>query len=61
MRFVSLFSVQVLFGLVTGSEKQYAPRSSSVNTQEPYNILPLANTQIRSESREPSTVHRVSI
>ncbi|XP_019714149.1 conserved oligomeric Golgi complex subunit 1 [Hippocampus comes] len=39
----------VLFGLVTGSEKQYAPRSSSVNTQEPYNILPLANTQIRFE------------
>ncbi|XP_077389939.1 conserved oligomeric Golgi complex subunit 1 isoform X1 [Festucalex cinctus] len=37
----------VLFGLVTCSEKQFAPRSSSINTQEPYNILPLANTQIR--------------
>ncbi|KAM9783401.1 conserved oligomeric Golgi complex subunit 1 isoform X1 [Syngnathus typhle] len=37
----------VLFGLVTGSEKQFAPRSSSVNSQEPYNILPMANTQIR--------------
>ncbi|XP_061606022.1 conserved oligomeric Golgi complex subunit 1 isoform X1 [Phyllopteryx taeniolatus] len=39
----------VLFGLVTGSEKQFASRSSSVNSQEPYNILPLSNSQIRFE------------
>ncbi|XP_056143622.1 conserved oligomeric Golgi complex subunit 1 isoform X2 [Lampris incognitus] len=37
----------VLLGLLTGTEKQFAPRSSSVNSQEPYNILPLANSQIR--------------
>ncbi|KAM3863538.1 conserved oligomeric Golgi complex subunit 1 [Diretmus argenteus] len=37
----------VLFGLLTGSEKQFVSRSSSVNSQEPYNILPLASSQIR--------------
>ncbi|XP_040918206.1 conserved oligomeric Golgi complex subunit 1 isoform X2 [Toxotes jaculatrix] len=37
----------VLLGLLTGSEKQFAARSGSVNSQEPYNILPLANSQIR--------------
>ncbi|XP_047214084.1 conserved oligomeric Golgi complex subunit 1-like isoform X2 [Girardinichthys multiradiatus] len=37
----------VLLGLLTGSEKQFAPRSSTVNSQEPYNILPLASSQIR--------------
>lgn len=37
----------VLLGLLTGSEKQFASRSSTVNSQEPYNILPLASSQIR--------------
>ncbi|XP_072550253.1 conserved oligomeric Golgi complex subunit 1 isoform X2 [Salminus brasiliensis] len=37
----------VLLGLLTGTEKQFAPRSSSVSSQEPYNILPLASSQIR--------------
>ncbi|XP_042250017.1 conserved oligomeric Golgi complex subunit 1 isoform X2 [Thunnus maccoyii] len=37
----------VLLGLLTGSEKQFASRSSSVNSQEPYNILPLTSSQIR--------------
>lgn len=37
----------VLLGLLTGSEKQFALRSSTVNSQEPYNILPLASSQIR--------------
>ncbi|KAK5618020.1 hypothetical protein CRENBAI_023353 [Crenichthys baileyi] len=37
----------VLLGLLTGSEKQFAPRSSTVNSQEPYSILPLASSQIR--------------
>lgn len=37
----------VLLGLLTGSEKQFSLRSSSVNSQEPYNILPLASSQIR--------------
>uniref|UniRef100_A0A7N8XGJ9 Conserved oligomeric Golgi complex subunit 1 n=1 Tax=Mastacembelus armatus TaxID=205130 RepID=A0A7N8XGJ9_9TELE len=37
----------MLLGLLTGSEKQFASRSSSVNSQEPYNILPLASNQIR--------------
>ncbi|XP_028455468.1 conserved oligomeric Golgi complex subunit 1 isoform X1 [Perca flavescens] len=37
----------VLLGLLTGSEKQFALRSSSLNSQEPYNILPLASSQIR--------------
>ncbi|XP_057716981.1 conserved oligomeric Golgi complex subunit 1 isoform X1 [Corythoichthys intestinalis] len=37
----------VLYGLVTGSEKSFTPQSSSVNSQEPYNILPMSNTQIR--------------
>ncbi|XP_036446091.1 conserved oligomeric Golgi complex subunit 1 isoform X1 [Colossoma macropomum] len=37
----------VLLGLLTGTEKQFAPRSSSVGSQEPYNILPLASSQIR--------------
>ncbi|XP_071765969.2 conserved oligomeric Golgi complex subunit 1 isoform X2 [Centroberyx gerrardi] len=37
----------VLLGLLTGSEKQFASRSGSVNSQEPYNILPLASSQIR--------------
>ncbi|XP_036194894.1 conserved oligomeric Golgi complex subunit 1 isoform X1 [Myotis myotis] len=37
----------VLFGLVTGTENQFAPRSSTFNSQEPHNILPLASSQIR--------------
>ncbi|XP_034566535.1 conserved oligomeric Golgi complex subunit 1 isoform X1 [Notolabrus celidotus] len=37
----------VLLGLLTGSEKQFSLRSGSVNSQEPYNILPLASSQIR--------------
>ncbi|XP_037545308.1 conserved oligomeric Golgi complex subunit 1 [Nematolebias whitei] len=37
----------VLLGLLTGSEKQFTSRSSALNTQEPYNILPLASSQIR--------------
>ncbi|XP_070778584.1 conserved oligomeric Golgi complex subunit 1 isoform X2 [Enoplosus armatus] len=37
----------VLLGLLTGSEKQFPSRSSSVNSQEAYNILPLASSQIR--------------
>uniref|UniRef100_A0AAR2J631 Conserved oligomeric Golgi complex subunit 1 n=1 Tax=Pygocentrus nattereri TaxID=42514 RepID=A0AAR2J631_PYGNA len=37
----------VLLGLLTGTEKQFVPRSSSVGSQEPYNILPLASSQIR--------------
>ncbi|KAL6103527.1 cog1 [Pungitius sinensis] len=37
----------VLLGLLTGSEKQFAPRSSSGTSQEPYNILPLASSQTR--------------
>ncbi|XP_059203898.1 conserved oligomeric Golgi complex subunit 1 isoform X2 [Centropristis striata] len=37
----------VLLGLLTGSEKQFSSRSSSVNSQEPYNILPLASSHTR--------------
>ncbi|XP_017295183.1 conserved oligomeric Golgi complex subunit 1 isoform X2 [Kryptolebias marmoratus] len=37
----------VLLGLLTGSEKQFTSRSSALNSQEPYNILPLASSQIR--------------
>ncbi|XP_075850820.1 conserved oligomeric Golgi complex subunit 1 isoform X1 [Microcebus murinus] len=37
----------VLFGLVTGTESQFSPRSSTFNSQEPHNILPLASSQIR--------------
>ncbi|KAM8724837.1 conserved oligomeric Golgi complex subunit 1 isoform 2-T2 [Acanthopagrus schlegelii] len=37
----------VLLGLLTGSEKQFMSRSSTMNSQEPYNILPLASSQIR--------------
>ncbi|XP_075888501.1 conserved oligomeric Golgi complex subunit 1 isoform X3 [Nelusetta ayraudi] len=37
----------VLLGLLTGSEKQFSSRSNTVNSQEPYNILPLASSQIR--------------
>ncbi|KAM4634721.1 conserved oligomeric Golgi complex subunit 1 isoform 2-T2 [Polymixia lowei] len=37
----------VLLGLLAGTEKQFVPRSSSVGSQEPYNILPLASSQIR--------------
>ncbi|XP_023067690.2 conserved oligomeric Golgi complex subunit 1 isoform X1 [Piliocolobus tephrosceles] len=37
----------VLFGLVTATENQLAPRSSTFNSQEPHNILPLASSQIR--------------
>ncbi|KAJ7989890.1 hypothetical protein DPEC_G00309170 [Dallia pectoralis] len=37
----------VLFGLLTGTEKQFVTRSSSVSSQEPFNILPLASSQIR--------------
>uniref|UniRef100_A0A3P8S6Y4 Conserved oligomeric Golgi complex subunit 1 n=1 Tax=Amphiprion percula TaxID=161767 RepID=A0A3P8S6Y4_AMPPE len=38
----------VLLGLLTGSEKQFVLRSSGLNSQEPFNILPLASSQIRS-------------
>nr|XP_003417248.1 conserved oligomeric Golgi complex subunit 1 [Loxodonta africana] len=37
----------VLFGLVTGTENQFTPRSSTFNSQEPHNILPLATSHIR--------------
>ncbi|XP_076852607.1 conserved oligomeric Golgi complex subunit 1 isoform X2 [Brachyhypopomus gauderio] len=37
----------VLLGLLMGSEKQCARRSTSLGSQEPYNILPLASSQIR--------------
>nr|XP_057904095.1 conserved oligomeric Golgi complex subunit 1 isoform X2 [Doryrhamphus excisus] len=37
----------VLFGLVTGSEKHFSLRNSSVTSQEPHNILPLTNSQMR--------------
>ncbi|KAL1779029.1 conserved oligomeric Golgi complex subunit 1 isoform X2 [Sigmodon hispidus] len=37
----------VLFGLVTDTENQFASRSSTFNSQEPHNILPLASSQIR--------------
>nr|XP_006635458.1 PREDICTED: conserved oligomeric Golgi complex subunit 1 isoform X1 [Lepisosteus oculatus] len=37
----------VLLGLLTGTEKQFSSRGPSVGTQEPYNILPLASSQIR--------------
>ncbi|KAG7459572.1 hypothetical protein MATL_G00212070 [Megalops atlanticus] len=37
----------VLLGLLTGAEKQFTPRGNSVSSQEPYNILPLASSQIR--------------
>ncbi|XP_008574303.1 PREDICTED: conserved oligomeric Golgi complex subunit 1 [Galeopterus variegatus] len=37
----------VLFGLVTGTDNQSTPRSSTFNSQEPHNILPLASSQIR--------------
>ncbi|EPY87445.1 conserved oligomeric Golgi complex subunit 1 [Camelus ferus] len=36
----------VLFGLVTGMENQFTPRSSTFNSQEAHNILPLASSQI---------------
>lgn len=42
-----LLPTQVLLGLLTGSEKQFSSRSNTVNSQEPYNILPLASSQIR--------------
>ncbi|XP_075418275.1 conserved oligomeric Golgi complex subunit 1 [Tenrec ecaudatus] len=37
----------VLFGLLAGTENQGTPRSSTFNSQEPHNILPLATSQIR--------------
>ncbi|XP_045571787.1 conserved oligomeric Golgi complex subunit 1 isoform X1 [Salmo salar] len=37
----------VLLGLLTGTEKQFVSRGNNVGSQEPYNILPLASTQIR--------------
>uniref|UniRef100_A0A4W3K645 Conserved oligomeric Golgi complex subunit 1 n=1 Tax=Callorhinchus milii TaxID=7868 RepID=A0A4W3K645_CALMI len=37
----------VLFGLLTGTEKQYTSRGTTFNSQEPHNILPLASSQIR--------------
>uniref|UniRef100_A0A8C5P4D7 Conserved oligomeric Golgi complex subunit 1 n=1 Tax=Jaculus jaculus TaxID=51337 RepID=A0A8C5P4D7_JACJA len=37
----------VLFGLVTHTENQFAPRSNTFNSQEVHNILPLASSQIR--------------
>uniref|UniRef100_A0A8C7Z7D9 Conserved oligomeric Golgi complex subunit 1 n=1 Tax=Oryzias sinensis TaxID=183150 RepID=A0A8C7Z7D9_9TELE len=39
----------VLLGLLMGPEKQFSARSSPVNSSEPYNILPLASSQLRSE------------
>ncbi|KAB5554135.1 hypothetical protein PHYPO_G00046720 [Pangasianodon hypophthalmus] len=37
----------VLLGLLTGAEKHFTPRSTNMSSQEPYNILPLASSQIR--------------
>ncbi|XP_074116749.1 LOW QUALITY PROTEIN: conserved oligomeric Golgi complex subunit 1 [Sminthopsis crassicaudata] len=37
----------VLFGLLTGTDNQFSARSSTFNSQEPHNILPLASSQIR--------------
>ncbi|KAM9745895.1 conserved oligomeric Golgi complex subunit 1 isoform 2-T2 [Menidia menidia] len=37
----------VLFGLLTGSEKQFTARNSTVSSQEPNNILPLSSSQTR--------------
>uniref|UniRef100_A0A8C0XUN7 Conserved oligomeric Golgi complex subunit 1 n=1 Tax=Castor canadensis TaxID=51338 RepID=A0A8C0XUN7_CASCN len=37
----------VLFGLVTGTENQFTPRTNTFNSQEPHNTLPLASSQIR--------------
>ncbi|KAJ8254499.1 hypothetical protein COCON_G00211110 [Conger conger] len=37
----------VLLGLLTGPEKQFSSRGNSLSSQEPYNILPLASSQIR--------------
>ncbi|KFW09170.1 Conserved oligomeric Golgi complex subunit 1, partial [Eurypyga helias] len=37
----------VLFGLLTGTENQYASRSGAPSSQELHNILPLASSQIR--------------
>ncbi|XP_043855318.1 conserved oligomeric Golgi complex subunit 1 isoform X1 [Dromiciops gliroides] len=37
----------VLFGLLTGTDNQFSARSSTVNSQEPHNILPLASSRIR--------------
>ncbi|KAM6163939.1 conserved oligomeric Golgi complex subunit 1 isoform 1-T1 [Rhynchocyon petersi] len=37
----------VLFGLVAGTDSPFTPRSSTFNSQEPHNILPLAASQIR--------------
>ncbi|XP_058845828.1 conserved oligomeric Golgi complex subunit 1-like isoform X3 [Acipenser ruthenus] len=37
----------VLLGLLTGTEKMFTSRSTNVNSQEPYNILPLSSSQIR--------------
>ncbi|XP_074080758.1 conserved oligomeric Golgi complex subunit 1 isoform X2 [Macrotis lagotis] len=37
----------VLFGLLTGTDNQFSTRSSTFNSQEPHNILPLASSQIR--------------
>lgn len=42
-----LGAVQVLFGLLTGTENQYSSRSSALSSQEQHNILPLASSQIR--------------
>jgi hypothetical protein len=38
---------KVLFGLVTGTENQFTPRTNTFNSQEPHNTLPLASSQIR--------------
>ncbi|XP_032900183.1 conserved oligomeric Golgi complex subunit 1 isoform X1 [Amblyraja radiata] len=58
----------VLFGLLTGTEKQYTSRSTIFNSQEPHNILPLASSQIRfgllplsmTRSRKPKSTTRAS-
>ena len=44
---VNVVWFQVLLGLLTGTEKQFVSRGNSAASQEPYNILPLASTQIR--------------
>ncbi|RXM33818.1 Conserved oligomeric Golgi complex subunit 1 [Acipenser ruthenus] len=43
----------VLLGLLTGTEKMFTSRSTNVNSQEPYNILPLSSSQIRSIEMPP--------
>ncbi|TNN22696.1 Conserved oligomeric Golgi complex subunit 1 [Liparis tanakae] len=37
----------VLLGLLTGSERQFSPRSSTVTSKEPFNVLPMASSHVR--------------